>query len=292
MDNGSKEIEEVLRQFDKRFLQPLQALNQRMAKAIPTLDLGVPKFRSFFDRIASIDWEAVQTKMDELPQRSKEAMDIASAKGWFYAWTGSLREAYAVTDQLRSIDEEQINEFMAEHYRSRMDCLSEDLSKQFPARAVAISAAVRAHKRADIDGYTLSTPVFIAQADGLISEILETDSALQKVGDKLIKRGAKKGETRAAYTLRNKVADEEDLNYVNPLLALHNLDFLMSQENRAASAQSSGGEFSALNRHQVMHGEVSDYGTEFNSLKAFSFLCFVGLHLPAFLRWKGQDNVL
>jgi len=291
MDDGGKEIEKVLGQFDKRFLQSLQALNQRMAKAIPTFDLCTPKFRSLVDRIASIDWEAVQTKMDEFPQRSKEAMDIASAKGWFFAWTGSLREAYAVTDQLRSIDEEQVNEFMAAHYRSKVDCLSENLSKQFPARAVAISAAVRAHKRADTDGYTLSIPVFIAQADGMISEILGAVSALQKVGSKLTKQGAKEGETRAAYALRNKVADEEDLNYVNPILALHDLDFLMSQGDRAASTQSSGGEFSALNRHQVMHGEVSDYGTEFNSLRAFSFLCFIGLHLPAFLSWKGQDNV-
>ncbi|WLG91591.1 hypothetical protein [Pseudomonas cucumis] len=283
MDDSGKESQKALGQFDKRFLQSLQALNQRIAKSIPTFRLPA------LDRIASIDWAAAQKKMDEFPQRSKEAMDVASAKGWFFAWTGSLRETYIVTDHLKSIDEEQVNEYMADHYRSRMDCLSEDLTKKFPARAVAISAAVRAHQRADKDSYTLSIPVFIAQADGMISEILGAVSALQKVDRTLMEQGAKKGETRAAHALRNKVADEEDLNYVNPILTLHNLDFLMSQRDRA-STQSSGGEFSALNRHQVMHGEVSDYGTELNSLRAFSFLCFVGLHLPAFLNWKVQDN--
>lgn len=291
MDDSGKEIQKALSQFDKKFLQSLQTLNQRIAKTITTFDLGAPKFRSLIDRIASIDWEAAQKKIDEFPQRSKEAMDIASAKGWFFAWTGSLRETYAVTDQLRSIDEEQVDEFMAEHYRSRMDCLSEDLTKHFPARAVAISAAVRAHKRADTENYTLSIPVFIAQADGMISEILGAVSALQKVDKTLKKQGAKEGETRAAYALRNKVTDKEDLNYVNPILVLHDLDFLMSHGNRTASTQSSGGQFSALNRHQVMHGEVSDYGTELNSLRAFSFLCFVGIHLPAFLNWKVQDDV-
>ncbi|MNN81905.1 hypothetical protein D3C81_1987790 [compost metagenome] len=38
-----------------------------------------------------------------------------------------------------------------------------------------------------------------------------------------------------------------------------------------------------MNRHQVMHGEVSDYGTEINSVKAFSFLLFVALHVPEIL---------
>jgi hypothetical protein len=32
-----------------------------------------------------------------------------------------------------------------------------------------------------------------------------------------------------------------------------------------------------------MHGEFSVYGTEINSLKAFSFLVCVGAHLPAVL---------
>ena len=34
------------------------------------------------------------------------------------------------------------------------------------------------------------------------------------------------------------------------------------------------GGFSELNRHQVVHGESTDYGTEENSLKAMSFLNF------------------
>ena len=33
-----------------------------------------------------------------------------------------------------------------------------------------------------------------------------------------------------------------------------------------------------------MHGERSDYGTEINSLKAFSFLVFAGLHMPTVLK--------
>ncbi|MFD2883236.1 hypothetical protein ACFS4T_11785 [Pseudomonas lini] len=164
--------------------------------------------------------------MDEFPQRSKEAMDIASAKGWFFSLGRDPSEKH--TQSLIS-SEVLIKSRSMSSWQNITDpewiAYLKNLSKQFPARAIAISAAVRAHKRADTDGYTLSIPVFIAQADGMISEILGAVSALQKVGSKLTKQGAKEGETRAAYALRNKVADEEDLNYVNPILALHDLDF-------------------------------------------------------------------
>ena len=58
---------------------------------------------------------------------------------------------------------------------------------------------------------------------------------------------------------------------------------MMSAKARENAAQASGKSFTALNRHQVMHGERSDYGTEINSLKAFSFSVFAGLHIPAVL---------
>ena len=40
-----------------------------------------------------------------------------------------------------------------------------------------------------------------------------------------------------------------------------------------------GPDFSDLNRHQVLHGEATDYGTEVNSLKAISFIRFCGFVL-------------
>ena len=40
------------------------------------------------------------------------------------------------------------------------------------------------------------------------------------------------------------------------------------------------GDFTELNRHQVLHGEVVDYGTEENSLKAISLLNYCATVLP------------
>ena len=47
-----------------------------------------------------------------------------------------------------------------------------------------------------------------------------------------------------------------------------------SKKERAAG-------FGELNRHQVLHGEVTDYDTEENSLRAIALLHFSGFMLPS-----------
>ena len=46
------------------------------------------------------------------------------------------------------------------------------------------------------------------------------------------------------------------------------------------TSKDSGIGFSELNRHQIIHGVVTDYGTEENSIKAVAFLNYCGLVLP------------
>ncbi len=70
---------------------------------------------------------------------------------------------------------------------------------------------------------------------------------------------------------------------LSPLFNLHDSNLLKNERIRSREFERTGVIFNALNRHQVLHGEVSNYGTELNSLKAFSLLAFVGLHLPAIL---------
>ena len=58
-------------------------------------------------------------------------------------------------------------------------------------------------------------------------------------------------------------------NYLHPLEIT--LPLWMSEGDRAKG----GGPFAKLNRHQVLHGESVDYGTEENSLKAISLLNYL-----------------
>ena len=161
-----------------------------------------------------------------------------------------------------------VDQIMVTYYRTNLQPFSDELTSEYPKRAAAIKAAVNAHISLAEQGYFLSIPVFIAQADGLLAEITGVESPM----------------TKAAKVFREKYADDPELlDLLYPFLELQSSRFMMSTKARQAAAQSTKKSFTALNRHQVMHGERSDYGTEINSLKAFSFLVFAGLHLPAVL---------
>jgi hypothetical protein len=239
-----------------------------------------PKLARHFGPLAQVDWAEAMRRVNELPAKSKEAMTAAAGKGWFFGWNDSLQNVMELVEKLDVTREHEIDEVLAQYYRDNIQFLTDELVTKHPDRAPVISAAVNAHRTLGSDGYSLSIPVFIAQADGLLTEITKVRSAMMRA----------KGEQalQASKALRELLAaDPESLDLVDPLLNLHELDFMKSTYRRRVATQSRGEAFTALNRHQVMHGESWDYGTETNSLKAFSLLAFVGTHLPDVL---GQER--
>jgi len=265
--------------------QPTTVLGAALSRAIAYLgpalqvlrDDVMPKVTPFLVLLGSIDWDEVRRFLDGLPTESKIAMATAAEKGWFFGWTGSMEESIKLCTDIRTLEPGQIDPYMAAHFREDFSYLSDGLLQKYPARACAIGAAVRAHLRGSEDDFALSVPVFIAQADGLLSEILGGESVLQ-----LAKQSGAVG-TRAAKIINDLTISEHDRLLLGSIIDIHNNDLLKGARAREQSTVSSGECFSALNRHQVLHGEVSDYGTELNSLKAFSFLCYVGLHVPQFI---------
>jgi hypothetical protein len=254
---------------------------------LPAILDGLTVLQTYAERLAltlaplaQIDWAATKRRLDEveeLPTKSKKAMDLASSKGWFFGWhESSLQELMALVEKLEGIEEPCIDEFMRQYYRDNLQLLTDKLVERRPNRASVIKAAVRAHGTLGTDGYFLSIPVFIAQADGLLAEI-----ASEITG----KKSATINTSSRALT-EKLGKDQESLDLIHPIPIMSKLDFMKSACEREKAAQASGESFTALNRHQVMHGESWDYGTEINSLKTFSFLAFVGLHLPMILEFE------
>ena len=234
------------------------------------------KAEPYLEALALIDWAAIKRRLDDLPEKSKTAMTLASSKGWFFGWNDGLQSLMELVEKLVVTQSADIDTVMAAYYRANMQPFADELTSKYPTRAPVIKAAVKAHLSLGCDGYILCIPVFIAQADGLLTEITKVKSAMMKDG--------KSQELQASKALREKLAtDQKSLDLLHPILMLHESDFMKSVTARRIAAQTSGDSFPALNRHQVMHGESSDYGTEINSLKAFSFLVCVGAHLPTVL---------
>jgi len=224
-------------------------------------------------------WSEIIKQARAMPTRSRCAMEKASDRGWFFSWQGSLKAVNNLITQLETVEDEEIDNILSSHYTAYLPAYTSALTSSFPARKIAIDAAVYAHNMEDADGFYLSIPVFLAQADGLFSELSKTESPLSIKSSK-----GGKAAVQGLEWIKNKIGNNQrPADLLDPLFQLHLLDLLKSTGARKTEFESTGKVFSALNRHQILHGEVSDYGTEINSLKAFSFLVFMGLHIPSVL---------
>ncbi len=267
-----------LQWFKDHFLKTLGIDEAAFLNSMSIVQTYATKLDLWMAQMAKIDLVPIMKRLEKFPEKSKEIMVLASSKGWFFGWHESFYEQVVLIEKLAGIEQHDLDAFLSQYYRDNLQTLTDELVTRYPKRAVVIKAAANAHSAFGTDGYFLSIPVFIAQADGLLTEIAGVKSAMMKAPK------TKTGELQGEQALREKLdTDQESLDLIYPILMMHDLDFMKSASERDKAAQNSGDSFTALNRHQVMHGESCDYGTEINSLKAFSFLAFVALHLPSIL---------
>ncbi|WP_332859352.1 hypothetical protein [Janthinobacterium svalbardensis] len=240
---------------------------------------GIEECIKNIEKINRIDWAEASRRLDSMPELSKKSMTLLLPMGWFLGWVDSLSELLPLLESLDGIDAKKVDDVMSKYYRENLDFIEKELTQRHQSRSDAIKAAFIAHRTLGDAGYFLSIPVFIAQADGLLSEILKISSPLST--------SKKTKEIKCAIALRPAIINDQELSdLLLPFFALHDSDFLKSQAARDKEVIQSGLAFTGLNRHQVLHGECSNYGSEINSLKALSFLTFVGLHLPMMLENK------
>ena len=149
------------------------------------------------------------------------------------------------------------DDLMSEKIRDKLEDIEADLCAAFPSRSPILREAFEAHRQAR---FNLSVPVLIAQADGIWHDRCKKSVFTRKresAVDEVLKRPTAHTAARLVQALRG-----------------GDWPLTLNQNKRKRKS-----DFSQLNRHQVLHGEATDYGTEVNSLKAISFIRFCGFML-------------
>ena len=137
-----------------------------------------------------------------------------------------------------------------------MDDIEAKLVSEFPSRSAILRDAFDAHRRGK---YTLSVPAFLTQVDGLFYDRCDAN-LFYGVGREALRKRVEA------------MPNELSRMYLGALLNTR-LPLLLSEKHRPD-------DFSGLNRHQVLHGLVTDYGTQENSLRAVALLYYCAFVLP------------
>ena len=176
--------------------------------------------------------------------------------GWSLMGVKLLAEAFDDEDPERA---SQASGELCETFRDRLDDIETRLRGEFPNRSEILSDVFQAHRQGH---YNLSVVVFLTQADGFLFDRWMKNLFLSR--------------DRNDIDEQIKLMPNELTRTLSRALLSESWPLAMSQGLR--QRLQSG--FTELNRHQVLHGEVTGYGTEENSLKAISLLNFCAFVLP------------
>lgn len=170
--------------------------------------------------------------------------------GWCVLMDAPESSLRAVAELFRT-DPEAAGERMRELVRSQVDSIERDVVEQFPRREEVLRDAFDAHRQGK---FTLSVPVLMTQIDGFWHE---------RCGRNLFG-------TPIAETIEFAMVGHARDGIAGQLLrSLANEKWPLRQSKKERAVG-----FSELNRHKVLHGEDTDYGTEEHSLKMIALLHF------------------
>lgn len=251
--SGSLRAIESINSFHQaEFLQTQATIRQQLRDVARLFEALHPKLPTF-DQLSEF-WL-------RYPDRIKENLVALATAGWYLDSEMSITDIVNFKEDLEDSTFEQVNDELAQHFRSSLDRIEASLCRDHPTRAKFIKEAFEAHR----DGkYTLSIPALFAQADGI---------CLDLIGVQIF--------TGNGLSHFAKQIDPDTLEraYLEPLLRKTPIAD-SSRQRRAAIPQ--------LNRHAVMHGECKDFPSESNGLKAISFIHFVSHVLGMAIDWKSE----
>lgn len=183
-------------------------------------------------------------------EREKQNVVIMAENGWFPNWHTFYFEP---DEEVKDIDE-----LMTLHLNDCWDEVTDQIIKLCPNREHVLRVAIKLHEEKN---YIASVPLFISQADGIFCEEIKT---FLFAGDKpkdVLENMLETGDLQRGF-------------FEEILLEPYMIKTQFSESVRKSSAEDKK---KAPNRNGILHGHRKhlDYGSELNSLKAFSLLAFV-----------------
>lgn len=238
-------------------LQPIINMQSEFAKITEKMVEPLIGFRLDLENMVVPVFKEFQNILAALPEQTRRTLMILAKHGWYFD-TELPFGVPRIERVLESGDLELANNLLMEHFSERLSDIEKELKEKHPARALILASAFNAHSRKE---YALSIPIFLIQADGICYDLINKQlySKNRRDGAPVVAEYAK---TITANTFQS--------------ILLHPLTQPLPI---SASAKERKEDFNDLNRHQVLHGESTDYGTEVNSFKAISFLNYVSFVL-------------
>lgn len=225
-----------------QFLDELHATSRSIQDALDrfakSISLSVlPSLSAFADGVL------------RLPDELRLMVQVMAERGWFISSEMDMSHLRAFQQLHKTSQIPEIDTLMSKWIDQQIPRILESAVQQFPDRKTILEAAISAHHNGQ---FALSVPVLLIQVEGM---------CIEKLGKHLY--ATKNGVPRTKATTENLIDGTLSEAFLLPLREVHGL---------TASKNDRGKWPDAPNRHEIIHGIATDYGTRLNSLKALSLL--------------------
>lgn len=243
MTKESRQQSDISSEALQSFASAGQNLNRLIERVSEVLERARPKIALFL--------EAIQ----RLPDALHAGLIQLADEGWYLDYEMPLSEPVDIVEAYLAGRYLEVEGHLVVHYRGRLVEIEEELVDSFQMRAHIFRQAFNAHRQGQ---YYVSVPAFLAQADGICSDFL--------------------GEPFFGGDWSESGAPLKKLAHLDATSKAMLAPFSVKTSIRLTKSKRLEG-FDKLNRHQVLHGESLDYGTEVRSLQAVAFLYYVAVAL-------------
>lgn len=201
--------------------------------------------------------ESLRVALDELPPKLRKVYVGAANHGWYLPWDIPITAITPLISALDSATPEELDDMFSKLFAEYPEKIGEEVGVRFPQRKTVLAEAVEAHRRGS---YALSTLAFLVQAEGIAIE-LGLPSPYENKDYAL----------KSSKLLHGSIAPF-DAALLAPLIEVDALRIGLREVHRRRLSNASA---VPLNRHEVVHGRRSDYGSEHNSVRAALLLGYV-----------------
>jgi hypothetical protein len=241
---AQRKLTETLMNFQKSF----EKINRIYA--------SIPRFENtFLEHLEA--FEKIGERLKENSKNTPEYLLLIAQHGWFIDLESASNLPLEVVNCIQNKRIDLADKLLVDYYESNIDNIFERLINRHDNRKEILKSVKSSFQSGD---YNLLIPAALTQVDGICFDFTKKKFFIKE------KRNNK-------YQFLPEVIAEIE-NSAGNFLSLY-LSPLQYQIPIIAREQEIGNFPCKLNRHEILHGVSTDYGTEVNSLKVISLLKYV-----------------
>jgi hypothetical protein len=250
-----QKITEPIIQLQKdlnKALEPLIEI-QKSFNRINQIYASIPKFENpILEHLNA--FKKIGEFLKKYAENTPKNLLLIAQYGWFIEFDCEINLPSQVSSEILDDNIENANVILTEYYSSNIDRIFSELIDRHPVRKEIFTQILFAYKN---NSHYILIPSVLTQVDGICFDFTRKKFFIKEKNNNYLPQITSELE---------KSADSFLLLYLSPL---QNQTPIMAREEDIHKFPCH------LNRHEILHGISSDYGTKINSLKVISLLKYI-----------------